>query len=197
MEKNTICYPLAQLGYRDGYFITDQGFIYLEQSQNQLTKSKSRGYRLKTKEGKIVYRAIKPLYRLAFGREYAEDTIEDLPGEKWLPIDEKGRYYISSLGRVKSYKGQKAKILKPYYNQKGYQRVDILLETRSTYLVHQLVAQAFLVNDDPLTKDTVDHIDGNKDNNSASNLRYLSRGDNVRAYQERKRREVQKNVVSS
>ena len=73
-------------------------------------------YRLKTKEGKIVYRAIKPLYRLAFGREYAEDTIEDLPGEKWLPIDEKGRYYISSLGRVKSYKGQKAKILKPYYN---------------------------------------------------------------------------------
>lgn len=191
--KNTICYPLAQLGYKDGYFITDQGLIYLEQSQSQLAKSKSRGYRLKLNDGRIVYRAIKPLYRLAFGREYAEDTIEDLPGEKWLPIDEKGRYYISSLGRVKSYRGIKAKILKPYYNQRGYQRVDICLETRHTYLVHQLVAQAFLVNDDPKNKDTIDHIDGNKENNSASNLRYLSRGDNVRAYQELKRKEGQKN----
>ncbi|MBQ9166881.1 MAG: HNH endonuclease [Oscillospiraceae bacterium] len=35
----------------------------------------------------------------------------------------------------------------------------------------------------------MDHIDGNKDNNSATNLRYLSRGDNVRAYQELKKRE--------
>lgn len=187
--KNTICYPLAQLGYKDGYFITDQGLIYLDKSQSQLAKSKNKKYRLELNDGRKVYRAVKPLYRLAFGKEYAEDTIEDLPGEKWLPIDEKGRYYISSLGRVKSYKGIRAKILKPYYNQKGYQRVDILLETRHTYLVHQLVAQAFLVNDDPKTKDTIDHIDGNKDNNSATNLRYLSRGDNVRAYQELKRKE--------
>lgn len=191
--KNTICYPLAQLGYKDGYFITDQGVIYLEQSQNQLAKSKNKGYRLKLNDGRIVYRAVKPLYRLAFGREYAEDTIEDLPGEKWLPIDDKGRYYVSSLGRVKSYRGTTAKLLKPYYNQRGYQRVDICLETRHTYLVHQLVAQAFLVNDDPQNKDTIDHIDGNKDNNSATNLRYLSRGDNVRAYQELKKREDQKN----
>lgn len=195
--KNTICYPLAQLGYKDGYFITDQGLIYLEQSQSQLAKSKSKGYRLKLKDGRIVYRAVKPLYRLAFGREYAEDTIEDLPGEKWLPIDEKGRYYVSSLGRVKSYKGVKAKILKPYYNQRGYQRVDIILETRHTYLVHQLVAQAFLVNDDPQNKDTIDHIDGNKNNNSATNLRYLSRADNVRAYQELKKKEGQDNDIST
>lgn len=79
-------------------------------------KSKNRGYLLKTKDGKSVYRAVKPLYRLAFGKEYAEDTIEDLPGEEWLPIDERGKYFISSLGRVKSYQGTKAKILKPYTN---------------------------------------------------------------------------------
>lgn len=195
--KNTICYPLAQLGYKDGYFITDQGFIYLEQSQSYLAKSKSKGYLLKTKEGKAVYRSIKPLYRLAFGKEYAEDNIEDLPDEKWLPIDEKGRYYISSQGRVKSYKGVKAKILKPYTNQNGYYRVDIILETRHTYLVHQLVAGAFLINDDPQKKDTIDHIDGDKSNNSTSNLRYLSRADNVRAYQERKKSEAQNNDAST
>jgi hypothetical protein len=50
-------------------------------------KSKNKGYRLKLKDGRIVYRAVKPLYRLAFGREYAEDTIEDLPGEIWKEID--------------------------------------------------------------------------------------------------------------
>lgn len=188
--KNTTCYPLAQLGYKDGYFITELGMIYLEQSQSQLEKSKNRGYLLKTKDGKKVYRALKPLYRLAFGKEYAEDTIEDLPGEEWLPIDERGKYFISSLGRVKSYQGRKAKILKPYTNQRGYQRVDILLETRHTYLVHQLVAQAFIPNDDPQNKDTVDHIDGDKKNNAISNLRWLSRGDNVRAYQERKKRGI-------
>lgn len=195
--KNTICYPLAQLGYKDGYFITELGMIYQDWSQSQLTKSKNKGYLLKTKDGKSVYRALKPLYRLAFGKEYAEDTIEDLQGEEWLPIDEKGRYYISSLGRVKSYKGTKAKILKPYKNQNGYHRVDILLETRHTYLVHQLVAKAFIPNDDPQNKDTVDHIDGDKGNNKASNLRWLSRADNVRAYQERKKKGVFENEAHS
>lgn len=61
-------------------------------------------------------RSLKSIYRLAFGREYAEDTIEDLPEEIWKPIDEQGKYYVSSLGRVKSYQGVKARILKPYKN---------------------------------------------------------------------------------
>ena len=195
--KNTICYPLAQLGYRDGYFITELGMIYLEQSQSQLEKSKNGGYLLKTKDGKSVYRAVKPLYRLAFGKEYAEDTIEDLPGEEWKPIDDKGKYFISSLGRVKSYQGTKARILKTFQNQKGYQRVDIRLDSRRVSLVHQLVALAFVPNDDPQNKDTVDHIDGDKGNNKASNLRWLSRADNVRAYQEKKKREGAKNEADS
>ena len=37
-------------------------------------------------------------------------------------------------------------------------------------------------NDDPLEKNTVDHIDGNKQNNNAENLRWLSLSDNVKAY---------------
>ena len=37
-------------------------------------------------------------------------------------------------------------------------------------------------NDDPLEKNTVDHIDGNKQNNDAENLRWLSLSDNVKAY---------------
>ena len=39
-----------------------------------------------------------------------------------------------------------------------------------------------MFNDDPLEKNTVDHIDGNKQNNNAENLRWLSLSDNVKAY---------------
>lgn len=39
-----------------------------------------------------------------------------------------------------------------------------------------------MFNDDPLEKNTVDHIDGNKRNNNAENLRWLSLSDNVKAY---------------
>lgn len=48
--------------------------------------------------------------------------------------------------------------------------------------VHRLVAIYFVFNDDPLEKNTVDHIDGNKQNNNAENLRWLSLSDNVKAY---------------
>ena len=56
-----------------------------------------------TADGKSVYRAIKPLYRRAFGKEYSLDLIEDLDGEEWKPIDRRGKYYISNRGRVKSF----------------------------------------------------------------------------------------------
>lgn len=180
--KNTICYPLAKLGYKSDYSITEQGQIISTANQSQPQTKKKYCYSLKTVEGKRVQRTIKSLYRQAFNKEYSEDTIEDLPLEVWKSIDESGKYFISSEGRVKSYLGKRAKILKPYTNQSGYYRVDICLEKRHTYLVHQLVANAFIVNDDPERKDTIDHIDGDKTNNSANNLRWLSRSDNCRAY---------------
>lgn len=180
--KNTICYPLAKLGYINEYFITEQGQIITTANNSQLQKEENWRISLKTKEGKYVYRTIKSLYRQAFGREFARDNIEDLPEEIWKPIDEQGKYYISSLGRVKSYLGKEARILKPFKNKKGYYRVDIYLDKRRTLLLHKLVASAFVYNDSPETKDTIDHINGNKTDNTANNLRWLSRGDNVRAY---------------
>ena len=46
---------------------------------------------------------------------------------------------------------------------------------------------AFIPNDNPIEKDTIDHIDLDKTNNRVDNLRWLSRADNVKAYQEQKR----------
>jgi len=59
----------------------------------------------------------------------------------------------------------------------GYMNMGI--GSRS-YLVHRIIAQAFLSDFDELLE--VDHVDGNKANNDISNLRMASRGDNLRAH---------------
>lgn len=176
---------LQSYGYKNDLFLTEQGFLLNGACQNQPVEMKSRRVRLILENGDRVSRSLKTLYRQVYGKEFSVDKIPDLEGEVWKPIDRRAKYFVSNLGRVKSYHGYEARLLKPYYNQRGYQRVDIRTNNRrKTFLVHQLVALAFVPNDDPIVKDTVDHIDMDKTNNKASNLRWLSRGDNVRAYQE-------------
>ena len=54
------------------------------------------------------------------------------------------------------------------------------------FLVSRLVAEAFCPNPDPENATTIDHIDQDKLNNKASNLRWMSQKDNYKAYCERK-----------
>ena len=115
---------------------------------------------------------------------FSLDKIPDLEGEVWKDIcGFSGKYKISNYGRVKSFKYYKAHILRTQLNNKGYERVSLSKAGRARYyLVHRLVAQHFVANDNPEEKNTVDHIDGNKENNTASNLRWLSLSDNIRCY---------------
>lgn len=54
------------------------------------------------------------------------DNIENLPGEEWREIEGyKGKYLVSSLGRVKSLKRREAKLLTAFTNNKGYPRVAL------------------------------------------------------------------------
>ena len=88
-------------------------------------------------------------------------------------------YWVNSYGRVWS--DYTKKWLVPAPNSKGYLRVGLCRDGKQVFkAIHRLVAEAFVPNDDPEHKDTIDHIDSDKTNNRADNLQWLSRGDNVR-----------------
>ena len=81
-----------------------------------------------------------------------------------------GGYQIDTNGIVYGRKGQP---LKPNVMYKGYLLVKLSSHCRTkTYQIHRLVAMQFI--DNPLHKATVNHIDGNHQNNKVCNLEWAT-----------------------
>ena len=85
---------------------------------------------------------------------------------------------VSNLGHLRRNDGFPIDI-RP--DAEGYLRCTI---NKRRDRIHRFVAEAFCYNPDPKTKTMVDHIDGNKQNNRADNLRWVTpRENNIYASQ--------------
>lgn len=109
--------------------------------------------------------------------------------EIWRPIIGYCRYEISSLGRVKSLPRERLSssggryttreiVLREAVNRYGYRVVSLRRDDgcQITKTVHRLVASAFVEN--PYLHAEVNHFDGDKTNNRAVNLEWVSRQQN-------------------
>ena len=99
--------------------------------------------------------------------------------ELWIPINSTGgAIEVSNFGRMRSNLREEGRILKPTADKKGYQRIRITIKReRMTFKVHREVAKAFLPN--PHNLPQVNHKDGNKTNNKADNLEWVSNKENA------------------
>lgn len=88
-----------------------------------------------------------------------------------IEVTENGNVFIKATGKE----------ITPKNNGNGYLRIYIP-KIKKRFLLHRLVATAYVPNPD--NKPQVNHIDGNKHNNSANNLEWCTNQENVSHFYE-------------
>lgn len=92
---------------------------------------------------------------------------KDIPGYE-------GLYQVSNLGKIR----RDGRVKKPHMDRGGYLTIWLSKHSKMKCLkIHRLVAIAFIPN--PEGKKTVNHIDGNKQNNCVHNLEWATHSENI------------------
>ena len=107
--------------------------------------------------------------------------------ERWVPLKYKNikpMYEISTYGEIRN--KNTGKILSKTKNEKGYCMIGLMTDTQpvkqKTFKVHILVASTFIIKPEisNLEKLTVNHKNGDKEDNSIYNLEWLTFSENIR-----------------
>ena len=97
--------------------------------------------------------------------------------EYWKTIPSFPVYSASNYGRIRN--NGTGRIMHVYVGTRGYLTLSLRRDNKQVQqLVHRLVAEAFLGGPHPGLD--VNHIDGDKTNNSIENLEWCTREENVR-----------------
>ena len=97
--------------------------------------------------------------------------------EVWKEIPNFDDYIINNLGKVKSFKKNSERILKPSINN-GYYYVNLTNNNgkKVNKYIHRMLAELFIPN--PNNLPNVDHIDTKRLNNDLFNLRWCTHSEN-------------------
>jgi hypothetical protein len=139
--------------------------------------------------GSCTYKAFKAkhvVYDLVKKSKKREKKLQELlaltvDGEEWRDVvSYEGLYQVSNLGRVRSFPrmGSRASILATSLCRFGYPQLHLNSKGKpKMWKVHRLVALAFCKGYKPGL--TVNHMDGVKTNNKATNLEWLTFSQNT------------------
>ena len=98
----------------------------------------------------------------------------------WIKINGFDKYEINEKGNIRNILINNKVYLKPWVGSKkphNYLRVSLFkLGKQYKFLLHRLIALHFIPN--PFNKPQVNHIDGNRQNNSLDNLEWVTNSEN-------------------
>ena len=113
------------------------------------------------------------------------DELYRLTGEycEWRDHPVRPDVYVSDMGLVAKNVNGRVRICRQHLNNSGYLMVSVgdrnVSYMKVMELVHRLVAETFIENDDPEVKTDVNHVDTIKTHNWVSNLEWCTPSENM------------------